>query len=163
MEEGGFWKQSCKGRKCHQLFTPQFWYLTILGKTAFENIVGKEAFSPFFTVFSTQVFQSHLFSANAFNLEKSEFLLFSSFPMFSTLIHAIIFSDKSGTKDFIFWDLHAFSRTDTTPPPPQFFFNYRPVIIFCYAETLWCKTVKKILLLDRRLELFSIFVLLIFR
>ena len=39
----------------------------------------------------------------------------------SKYIHAIIFSDKSGTMDFIFRDLRPFSGTD-----PPFFFNYRP-------------------------------------
>ena len=33
---------------------------------------------------------------------------------FSFSIHAIIFSDKSGSMDFIFWDLHPFCGTD--PP-----------------------------------------------
>ena len=39
------------------------------------------------------------------------------------IIHAIIFSDKSGTMDFIFWDLHPFLQ-DRPPPFFFFFFNY---------------------------------------
>ena len=43
-------------------------------------------------------------------------------------IHAIIFSDKSRTMDFIFRDLRPFSGTD--PPTPDFFFCHRTVVIF---------------------------------
>ena len=39
------------------------------------------------------------------------------------IIHAIIFSDKSGTMGFIFRDLHPFSGTDHPPRPPNFFFS----------------------------------------
>ena len=42
--------------------------------------------------------------------------------------HAIIFSDKSGTMDFILRDLRAFSGTDPQtpppPPPPDFFYFF---------------------------------------
>ena len=36
------------------------------------------------------------------------------------IIHAIIFSDKSGTIDFVFRDLTPFSGTDPKSPPPIF-------------------------------------------
>ena len=41
--------------------------------------------------------------------------------------------------DFIFEYLRPFSATETTPHP-LIFYNYRPVVIFRYAETQWCKT-----------------------
>ena len=46
----------------------------------------------------------------------------------------------------IFWD---------RAPPLNFFFNYRPIVIFRYAETQWYKIVKNLIsLLDGRRENF---------
>ena len=45
---------------------------------------------------------------------------------------------------------------DSNPPPPIFFFNYRPIVILRYAETQWCKIIKKILLIDGQREIFNI-------
>ena len=73
-------------------------------------------------------------------------------------IHAIIFPDKSGTMDFIFRDLHAFSGTDN---PPPFFFQLWAGRYIPLCQNPMVQNSKKILILDGQCEIFN-FVLLIF-
>ena len=58
--------------------------------------------------------------------------VFSSKISLFFIIHAIIFSNKSGTMDFIFRDLHPFSGTD----PPSLFFIIHAIIFSNKSGTM---------------------------
>ena len=84
---------------------------------------------------------------------KDLMLVNSIISFFHNVIHAIIFSDKSGTTDFIFGDLRPFSGTD--PPHPYFFFSIICLLIYCaMPKPNGANSKKKILLIDEWREFF---------
>ena len=85
---------------------------------------------------------------------KDLMLVNSIISFFHNVIHAIIFSDKSGTTDYIFGDLRPFSGTD--PPPPLFFFFqlYACWYIALRRNPMVQTVKKKILLIDEWRETF---------